>query len=102
VLIGQIALFPLGLTIDNWFKHAYYQMDWEIDGHHLGYIPVDLHGNHIPMAHHCMFKEAHTISYIQQVNHEWIEGDEEEIVYAQAIESLRVVPTYIQHRPKVL
>jgi hypothetical protein len=49
-----------------------------------------------------MFKEAHTISYIQQVNHEWIEGDEEEIVYAQAIESLRVVPTYIQHRPKVL
>jgi hypothetical protein len=29
-----------------------------------------------------MFKEAHTISCIQQANHEWIEGDEEEIVYA--------------------
>jgi hypothetical protein len=28
-----------------------------------------------------MFKEAHTISYIQQVNHEWIEGDEEDIAY---------------------
>jgi hypothetical protein len=49
-----------------------------------------------------MFKEAHTISYIQQVNHEWIERDEEEITYAQAIESLRVVPTNIQHKPKVL
>jgi hypothetical protein len=50
-------------------------MDWEIDGHHLGYIPFDLHGNRSPMAHHCMLKEAHTISYIQQISHEWIEGD---------------------------
>jgi hypothetical protein len=49
-----------------------------------------------------MLKETHTISYIQQVSHEWIEGDEEETAYAQAIESLRVVPTDIQHRPKVL
>jgi hypothetical protein len=49
-----------------------------------------------------MFKEAHTISYIQQVSHEWIEGDEEETTYAQVIESLRVVPMAIQHRPKVL
>jgi hypothetical protein len=48
-----------------------------------------------------MFKETHTISYIQQVNHEWIEGDEEEIAYAQATESLRVVLIDIQHRPKV-
>jgi hypothetical protein len=39
-------------------------VDWEIDGHHLGYIPFDLHGNHSPMAHHCMLKEAHNISYI--------------------------------------
>jgi hypothetical protein len=54
------------------------------------------------MAHHFMFKEAHTISYIQQVSHKWIEGNEEEIAYAQAIESLRVVPTDIQHKPKVL
>ncbi len=54
------------------------------------------------MAHHCMFKETHTISYIQQVSHEWIEGDEEETVYAQAIESLRVVPTNIQDEAKVL
>jgi hypothetical protein len=37
-----------------------------------------------------MLKEAHTISYIQQVNHEWIEGDEEDTAYAQATESLRV------------
>ncbi len=54
------------------------------------------------MAHHCMFKEAHTISYIQQANHEWIEGDEEETAYTQSTESLRVVPTDIQHGPKVL
>jgi len=77
-------------------------MDWEIDGHHLGYIPLDLHGNHSPMAHHCMLKEAHTISYIQQASHEWIEGDEEETTYAQATESLRVVHTDIQHGPEVL
>jgi hypothetical protein len=49
-----------------------------------------------------MLKETHTISYIQQANHKWIEGDEEETIYAQAIESLKVVPTNIQHRPKVL
>jgi len=48
-----------------------------------------------------MFKEAHTISYIQQDSHEWIEGDEKEIAYAQAIKSLRVVPINIQHGPKV-
>jgi hypothetical protein len=34
------------------------------------------------MAHHYMLKEAHdTISYIQQVNQEWIEGDEKETAY---------------------
>jgi hypothetical protein len=49
-----------------------------------------------------MLKKAHTISYIQQVSHEWIEGDEEETTYAQTIESLKVVPTDIQHKPKVL
>jgi hypothetical protein len=49
-----------------------------------------------------MFKEAHTIFYIQQARHEWIERNEEEIANAQAIESLRVVPTDIQHGPKVL
>jgi hypothetical protein len=65
VLIGQGALFPPGFTIDNWFEHAYYQVDWETNGHHLRYIPLDLHGNHNPMAHHYMLKEAHTISYIQ-------------------------------------
>ncbi len=77
-------------------------MDWEINGHHLGYIPLDLHGNHSPMAHHYMFKETHTISYIEQASHEWIERDEEEIIYTQAIESLRVVPIDIQHGPEVL
>ncbi len=77
-------------------------MDWEIDGHHLGYIPLDLHWNHSLMVRHYMFKEAHTNSYIQQASHEWIEGDEEEIAYVQATESLRVVPTDIQHKPKVL
>jgi len=41
VFIGQEALFPLGFTIDNWFEHAYYRMDWETNGHHLGYIPFD-------------------------------------------------------------
>jgi len=54
------------------------------------------------MAHHCMLKEAHTISYIQQASHEWIEGDEEETTYAQATKSLRVVLRDIQHGPKVL
>ncbi len=29
VLIGQEPLFPPGFTIDNWFEHAYYRMDWE-------------------------------------------------------------------------
>ncbi len=49
-----------------------------------------------------MLKEAHNISYIQQASHEWIERNEEEIAYTQATESLRVVPTNIQHGPKVL
>jgi hypothetical protein len=49
-----------------------------------------------------MLKEAHNISYIQQANHKWIEGDEEETTYAQATESLRVVPIDIQHRLEVL
>ncbi len=102
VFIGQEALCPPSFTIDNWFKHAYYQVDWEANGHHLGYIPLDLYGNHSPMAHHCMLKEAHTISNIQQTSHEWIEGDEEETTYAQATECLKVVPTDIQHGPEVL
>jgi len=54
------------------------------------------------MVHHCMLKETHTISYIQQVSHEWINGDEEEIAYAQATKSLRVVPINIQHGQEVL
>ncbi len=54
------------------------------------------------MVHQCMFKETHIISYIQQVSHEWIEGDEEETTYAQATKSLRVVRIDIQHRPEVL
>jgi hypothetical protein len=49
-----------------------------------------------------MLKEAHTISYIQQGSHEWIKGDEEETAYAQATESLKVVPTNIQHGSEVL
>jgi len=49
-----------------------------------------------------MLKETHTISYIQQVKHEWIEGDEEETAYAQATESLKVVPIDIQHGLEVL
>jgi hypothetical protein len=102
VLIRQEALFPLGFTIDNRFKHVYNQVDWEIDGHHLGYIPLDLHGNHSPMAHHCMLKKTHTISNVQQANHNWIERDEKETPYAQATKSLRVVPTDIQHELEVL
>jgi endo-1,4-beta-D-glucanase Y len=49
-----------------------------------------------------MFKEAHTISYIQQASHEWIEGDEEEITYALVTESLKVILINIQHGPEVL
>ncbi len=109
MFIGEKTLLPPGFTIDNLFKHAYYQVDWETDGHHPRYIPLDLHGNHSPMAQHCMLKETYTISYIQQARHEWIKGDEETI-YTQAtesfkvvpIESLRVVPTNIQHGPEIL
>jgi len=54
------------------------------------------------MIHHCMLKETHIISYIQQVGHECIKGDEEETTYVQATESLKVVPTDIQHGPKVI
>jgi hypothetical protein len=54
------------------------------------------------MAHHCILKETHIISYIQQSNHKWIEGNEEEIAYAQATESLRVNPIDIKHRLEVL
>jgi hypothetical protein len=54
------------------------------------------------MAHHYMLKEAHTISYIQQASHEWIEGDEKETAYAQATKSLKVVPIDIQHGSEVL
>jgi hypothetical protein len=32
VFIGQEALFPLSFTIDNWFEHVSYRMDWEING----------------------------------------------------------------------
>jgi hypothetical protein len=99
VFIRQEAMFPLGFTIDNWFEHAYYRMNWKINGHHLKYITLDLHGNNNPMVHHCMLKEAHTISYIQ---HEWIKGDEKETTYAQATKSLKVVPTDIQHKLEVL
>jgi hypothetical protein len=49
-----------------------------------------------------MLKEAHTISYIQQANHEWITRDEEKTAYTQATKSLRVVPTNIQHGSEVL
>jgi len=49
-----------------------------------------------------MLKETHTISYIQQASHEWIEGNEEEIIYAQVTENLRVVLTDIQHGLEVL
>jgi hypothetical protein len=49
-----------------------------------------------------MIKEAHIISYIQQASHKWIARDEVETSYAQAIESLRVVPIDIQHNPEVL
>ncbi len=77
-------------------------MDWETDRHHLGYIPLDLHGNHSPMAHYYMLKETHTISYTQQASHEWIEGDEEEGAYAQLTKSLKVGPIDIQHRLEVL
>jgi hypothetical protein len=44
----------------------------------------------------------HTISYIQQISHEWIKGDEEETAYTQVIESLKVVPIDIQHGLGVL
>jgi hypothetical protein len=49
-----------------------------------------------------MLKETHTISYIQQASHEWIEGNEKETAYAQVIENLRVVPIDIQHGPELL
>jgi hypothetical protein len=49
-----------------------------------------------------MLNEAHIIFYIQQASHEWIEGDEKQTSYAQATESLKLVPTDIQHGLEVL
>jgi hypothetical protein len=49
-----------------------------------------------------MLKETHIISYIQQVSHEWIEGNDEKTAYAQPTESLKVVPMDIQHGLEVL
>ncbi len=49
-----------------------------------------------------MFKQAHTISYIQQVSHEFMKGDEEETIYTQANESLKVVPMVISLGLEVL
>jgi hypothetical protein len=46
--------------------------------------------------------KKHTISYIQQASHEWIEGDEKETAYAQSTKRLRVIPIDIQHGPEVL
>jgi hypothetical protein len=63
VFIGQEALFPPGFIIDNWFEHVYYQVHMKTYGHHLEYIPLDLHGNHSPIAHHYMLIETHTIFY---------------------------------------
>jgi hypothetical protein len=77
-------------------------MDWETNGHHMGYIPLDLYKYHSPMVHHYMLEEIHTISYIRKASHEWIEGDEKESIYAQATESLKLVPIGIQYGPKVL
>ncbi len=49
-----------------------------------------------------MYVQGSTHHFLhQQTSHKWIEGDEE-IAYAQATESLRVVPTDIQHGPEVL
>ncbi len=79
----------------------------ETDGHHLGYHPwirlppLISMGTIVPWLT-IVCSRKHTISYIQQASHEWIEGDEEETIYTQATKSLRVVPTDIQHRPEVL
>jgi hypothetical protein len=54
------------------------------------------------MGHHCMLKEAHTISYIQLANHEWIKRDEKETTYPPVTKCLKVVPTNIQHGLEVL
>jgi hypothetical protein len=99
ILIGQEALFPPGFTIDNWLEHAYYRVDWEADGLHLGYIPLDLHGDYTPAAHHCVLKEANTILYILSSLQEWIEEDVEEIANAQAPASLIAALIEIVHGP---
>jgi hypothetical protein len=102
ILIGQEALFPPGFTIDNWFEHAYYRVDWETDGLHLGYIPLDLHGDYTLAAHHCPLKEANTILYIPSSLQEWIEEDVEEIANAQAAASLVAAPIEIAHGPEIV
>ncbi|CAM6125022.1 unnamed protein product [Calypogeia fissa] len=86
-VVEEEALFPPGFTIDNWFEHAYYRVDWQTDGLHLGYIPLDLHGVHTPMAHLCVLQDVHTISYINHSLHDWIEEDEEQYTVTQANES---------------
>ncbi|CAM6082409.1 unnamed protein product [Calypogeia fissa] len=102
VLLGQEALFPPGFTIDNWFEHAYYRVDWHTDGLQLGYIPLNLHGEHAPTAHLCVLKEVHAVSYVKHSLHEWMEESEEELAEAHAVESLLVTPTDVTPRLDVV
>jgi len=74
----------------------------------LGPLPIpDPHATEVPSN----TLERHSIgsrvadgvrNLVTNSSHEWIEGDEEEIAYAQATKSLKVVPTDIQHGPEVL
>lgn len=50
MLIGGKTLFSPGFTLDNWYEHAYYGIEWGTDGLHLGYIPLDLHSANAPMV----------------------------------------------------
>jgi hypothetical protein len=83
ILIGQEALFPPGFTIDNWFKHAYYRVDWEHNGLRPDYRPLQLHSVASPIAHHCILQEANLVSYILHLLHDWVlEEDEVDIITA--------------------
>ncbi len=75
-------------------------MDWETNGHHLGYIPLIYMGTIVLWLtivcsmKHTPFPTSNKLTTS--------EGDEKETFYAQATKSLRVVRMDIQHGPEVL
>jgi hypothetical protein len=74
-------------------------VDWEIHGHHLDTYPL-IHMGTIMLWLTIVCSRKH--APFPTSNKLATSGDEKEITYAQATQSLRVVPIDIQHKLKVL